>query len=88
VVEVWIRPRDGEWIKTIDTLTSAVVEWNPVNTTDGHRGLRFPTTMSNWYQEPEMQTTHGDWWVYIDDFAIARGVHAGGGGEADLPQYP
>jgi len=68
--------------------TSAVVEWTPVNTTDGHRGLRWPTTMSNWYQEGNQQTTHGDWWIYIDDFAIAAGEHAGGQGEADLPQYP
>jgi hypothetical protein len=88
VVEVSIRQQDGDWIDIIDTATSAVVEWTPVNTTDGHRGLRWPTTMSNWYQEGNQQTTHGDWWIYIDDFAIAAGVHAGGEGDADLPQYP
>lgn len=88
VVEMWIRPHGGEWIKTIDTLSSSVVHWTPQNTTDGHRGLRFPTTMSNWYQEGNEQTTHGDWWIYIDDFAIAAGVNAGGEGEADLPFYP
>jgi hypothetical protein len=87
IVEVWIRPREGEWVKTVDTTTSDVVDWNP-QSTEGHRGLRFPTTMSNWYQNPEGQTTHGDWWIYVDDFAIAAGEHAGGGGEADLPQYP
>lgn len=88
VVEVSIRREDGDWIDIVDTETSAFVEWTPVNTTDGHRGLRWPTTMSNWYQEGNQQTTHGDWWIYIDDFAIAAGVHAGGEGEADLPQYP
>ncbi|HWB75551.1 MAG TPA: hypothetical protein VG755_11370 [Nannocystaceae bacterium] len=85
--QVWIRPYGGEWIKLVDSLTSPVVEWTPVNTTEGHRGLRFPTTMSNWYQVPEMQTTHGDWWIYVDDFAIAAGEHAGGNGADDLPQY-
>lgn len=88
VVEVSIRQQGGDWIDIIDTETSAVVEWTPVNTTDGHRGLRWPTTMSNWYQEGNQQTTHGDWWIYIDDFAIAAGAHAGGAGAADLPQYP
>jgi hypothetical protein len=88
VVEVSIRQQGGDWIDIVDTATSAFVEWTPVNTTDGHRGLRWPTTMSNWYQEGNEQTTHGDWWIYIDDFAIAAGEHAGGEGEADLPQYP
>ena len=49
--------------------------------------MRMPTTMSNWYQNPAGQTTHGDWWVYLDDLAIARGVHAGGSGIDDLPSY-
>lgn len=87
VAQVWAQPQGGEWIKLMDSTTSPVVEWNPVNRVDGHRGLRFPTTMSNWFQAPEEQTTHGDWWIYVDDFAIAAGEHAGGNGADDLPQY-
>ena len=87
VVQVWARPRDGAWIRLADTTTSDTVVWNPTSA-DGHRGFRFPTTMSNWYQEGNQQTTHGDWWIYVDDFAIARGVNAGGNGETDLPVYP
>ncbi len=87
VVEVSARPRGGDWIELTDTETSATVEWTPSNT-EGHRGFRFPTTMSNWFQEGNQQTTHGDWWIYIDDFAIARGVNAGGNGVDDLPSYP
>jgi len=85
VAEAWIQPRGGEWIKVMDS-ASAVVSWQP-ESAEGHRGMRFPTTMSNWYQEPEQQTTHGDWWIYIDDFAMARGEHSGGNGIADLPSY-
>ncbi len=88
VVEMWVRPRNGAWVKTIDTGASTRVQWTPRNRTDGHRGFRFPTTINNWYQDPSQATTHGDWWIYIDDFAIARGVHSGGGGIADLPSYP
>ncbi len=88
VVEMWIRPRTGAFVKTIDTAATTHVQWNPVNRTQGHRGFRFPTTMNNYYQNPSAQTTHGDWWIYIDDFAIARGVHAGGRGVDDLPSYP
>jgi hypothetical protein len=87
VFETWIRRPEGPWIKISDTTTSSVVSWVPVSTL-GHRAIRFPTTANNWYQEPRQQTTHGDWWIYIDDFAIARGVHAGGNGVDDLPSYP
>lgn len=87
VVEAWIRPHGGEWIKIMDTTTSATVVWTPASA-EGHRGFRFPTTMNNWYQEGNTATTHGDWWIYIDDFAIAAGVNAGGQGDADLPFYP
>jgi len=83
--ETWIQPRGGDWIKIVDSASTAV-DWEPTSA-DGHRGMRFPTTMSNWYQEPELQTTHGDWWIYIDDFAMARGVNSGGAGVADLPSY-
>ena len=75
------------WIELSNTSTSPVVSWTPANT-QGHRAMRFPTTMSNWYQEIAQQTTHGDWWIYIDDFAMARGTNAGGNGAADLPLYP
>ncbi|MFO0634053.1 MAG: hypothetical protein U0168_14500 [Nannocystaceae bacterium] len=86
VVEVSVRPYGGTWIDLIDTASSAVVQWNPVSH-EGHRGLRFPTTINNWYQNPDEMTTEGDWWIYVDDFAIAAGVNAGGNGADDLPQY-
>jgi hypothetical protein len=88
VVETYARAQGGDWIRLMDTPTSPAVDWQPENTADGHRGMRWPTTENNWYQEPTLATTHGDWWIYIDDFALAAGEHAGGGGAADLPSYP
>jgi hypothetical protein len=88
IVETWIRPRGGAWVKIVDTLTSATVQWLPTNTTEGHRGFVIPSTVNNWYQDPTQATTHGDWWIYLDDFAMARGVHSGGNGVGDLPSYP
>jgi hypothetical protein len=88
IVETWIRPRNGVWIKIMDTPTSATARWEPANTRDGHRGFVMPSTVNNWYQNIAEATTQGDWWVYLDDFAMARGVHSGGRGIDDLPAYP
>jgi hypothetical protein len=86
VAEMWIRQSGGEWIKIVDSIGSPVVDWE-TRSPEGHCAMRIPTTISNWYQNPE-PTTHGDWWIYLDDFAMAVGEHSGGGGMADLPAYP
>ncbi|MBX7082140.1 MAG: hypothetical protein K1X88_23230 [Nannocystaceae bacterium] len=86
VAQVSVRPYGGDWIDLVDTTSSAAVQWHPISH-EGHRGLRFPTTINNYYQDPADMTTEGDWWIYIDDFAIAAGVNAGGNGVDDLPQY-
>lgn len=82
----WIYPTRNGYPST--DLSSASVQWLPSNTTEGHRGFVIPSTVNNWYQDPAQATTHGDWWIYLDDFAMARGVHSGGQGVDDLPRYP
>ena len=84
VYEQWIRrlgtatwTKTTEWIGGVTQNAGAPIQLQPAYT-DGFRMFRIPTTIGG------TTSTVGDWydyWLYIDDFAMARS-------EAALPQYP
>jgi hypothetical protein len=74
--ETWLKPQGGDWTKVaewIDGLTPDFA-WN-VPTPGGHGSLRFPTTIGS-----STNTDLYDFWLYMDDFAMASS-------ESALPIY-
>jgi hypothetical protein len=76
--EGWLRPAGGAWVKVIEWIdgTTPCFNWDVPDST-GHRVLRMPTTVN----EGEDPGVAYDYWMYMDDFAMATA-------ESALPVYP
>lgn len=78
--EVWLRPRGQAWVKVADWragVSPPTFQWNiEAAYRDGHAAIRMPTTVPG----PGSETPSGDWWLYMQDYAMAST-------EAALPTY-
>lgn len=78
--EVWLRPAGASWVKVADWrggVTPPTFVWNVEPAyRDGHVAIRMPTTIPG----PGSETPSGDWWLYMQDYAMANS-------EAALPTY-
>jgi hypothetical protein len=72
--EMWLKPLGGEWVKVVEWIEGITdgFTW-PISADQlgGHRAFRMPTTVN----------PNFNWWIYMDDFAMATSEEA-------LPIYP
>ena len=78
--EQWLKPMGGQWTKVTEWIDGVTPNFSwqiPAGDVGGHRTLRMPTTL-NPCVDPNLSC---DFWMYMDDFAIATS-------EDTLPVYP
>ena len=71
--ELWLKPLGGKFTKVAEWIDGVTPGFSwPLSKSQqgGHQAFRMPTTVNPNY----------DWWIYMDDFAMATS-------EAALPQY-